>query len=108
MVLSHPDDGSGWDTTEEETIADMRKEFEGWDPVYVSNSSMHDVAETLQTVQDYKDDRQDTQVALVQWVNHESLDIRQARRSRRRRPRNAPIHVSRYEHYDRRFDNSLT
>ncbi|KAJ5198680.1 uncharacterized protein N7498_007797 [Penicillium cinerascens] len=33
MVLSHPDDGSGWDTTEEETIADMRKEFEGWDPV---------------------------------------------------------------------------
>ncbi|KAJ5118241.1 hypothetical protein N7526_009878 [Penicillium atrosanguineum] len=35
MVLSHPDDGSGWDTTEEETIANMRKEFEGWDPVYV-------------------------------------------------------------------------
>jgi salicylate hydroxylase len=33
MVLSHPDDGSGWDTTEEETIANMRKEFEGWDPV---------------------------------------------------------------------------
>lgn len=73
-----------------------------------SNLSMHDVADSLQTVQDYKYDRQDTQVALIQWVNHESLDIRQARRSRRRCPRNAPIHVSRYEHNDRRVDNSPT
>lgn len=73
-----------------------------------SNFSIHDVADSLQTVQDYKYDRQDTQVALVQRVNHESLDIRQARRSRRRCPRNAPIHVSRYVHDHRRFDNSLT
>ncbi|KAJ5691804.1 hypothetical protein N7462_001227 [Penicillium macrosclerotiorum] len=35
MVLSHPDDsdGTGWNQTEEETLANMRKEFEGWDPV---------------------------------------------------------------------------
>jgi salicylate hydroxylase len=33
MVLSHPDDGSGRDITEEETIVNMRKDFEDWDPV---------------------------------------------------------------------------
>ncbi|KAJ5299049.1 hypothetical protein N7476_010606, partial [Penicillium atrosanguineum] len=42
MVLSHPDDGSGWDTTEEETIANMRKEFEGWDPVLTKIIKMID------------------------------------------------------------------
>jgi len=29
IVLSYPDHGSDWDTTEEETIPNIRKEFEG-------------------------------------------------------------------------------
>lgn len=39
MVLSHPDDsdGSDWNQNEEKTLENMRKEFQGWDPVYAAH-----------------------------------------------------------------------
>ncbi|KAJ5577538.1 uncharacterized protein N7459_006502 [Penicillium hispanicum] len=46
MVLSHPDDSdvSGWNQDKDTNLANMRKEFEGWDPILLKIIQMIDKA----------------------------------------------------------------
>ena len=52
MVLSHRDesDDSTWNQNPDENLANMRKEFEGWDPTYASASSILDHANRVRAV----------------------------------------------------------
>lgn len=65
MVLSHPDDSdpSTWD--QQNTLSDMRREFQGWDSRY---ESMETLGITLlliyfQSREDYRTHRKDHQMA---------------------------------------------
>jgi salicylate hydroxylase len=42
LVLSHPDtsDPSTWSTDRQDILAEMRRNYEGWDPTYVRQTHM--------------------------------------------------------------------
>lgn len=73
MVLSHPDDsdGSGWNQNKEETLENMRREFQGWDPVYVLFTPRKTLINNsgIQVIKNHRNDRQDPEMASVQRIS---------------------------------------
>lgn len=96
MVLSHPDDSdpSTWD--QQNTLSEMRCEFQGWDSRYESMNILGIILLLIyfQTREDYWTHRKDHQMATDQWSPFISLGEWQGVDTRRRSTCNATLHVT--------------
>lgn len=96
MVLSHPDDSdpSTWD--QQNTLSDMKCEFQGWDSRYESMGIPGIVRLLIifQPREDYRTHRKNHQMATDQWSPLISLGEWQGVDPRRCSTCNATLHVT--------------
>lgn len=91
VVFNHADfsDPKRWNQDKESLLTDLRREFEGWDPVCVCHivctllcSIAFDYTDDSQAAENNRNDRSHLEMATLQYPHHASLGFWQIGGSR--------------------------